>query len=247
MDGPPSHGPPHGPPQSAGPGMGGGYLPFNGHQQHPQPDRGFGGPPQPYPGPNGPQSQGYPGQQPPFSPNTGPGSRPNTGGGRPRKAVFGVSLDELFMRDQTPVPKVVMDCLQAVEMFGLEIEGIYRVPGTAAHISQLRQLFDNDVDSVDFRNPETFYHDVNSVAGLLKQFFRDLPDPLMTSESYGRFIEAGRIEDPTQRRDAVHAVINELPDANYATLRALVLHLQRVQERSASNRMSSSNLAICFA
>lgn len=50
------------------------------------------------------------------------------------------------------------------------------------------------VDStlVDFRNPENFYHDVNSVAGLLKQFFRDLPDPLLTREHYHGFIEAAR-------------------------------------------------------
>ena len=45
---------------------------------------------------------------------------------------------------------------------------------------------------MDFRNPENFFHDVNSVAGLLKQFFRDLPDPLFTRELYRSFIEAAR-------------------------------------------------------
>jgi hypothetical protein len=33
---------------------------------------------------------------------------------------------------------------------------------------------------------------VNSVAGLLKQFFRDLPDPLFTSQAYSSFIDAAR-------------------------------------------------------
>ena len=55
------------------------------------------------------------------------------------------------------------------------------------------------------------------------------------------------MEDDIVRRDSLHAVINELPDPNYATLRALILHLHRVSERSAVNRMSSSNLALCFA
>ena len=50
-----------------------------------------------------------------------------------------------------------------------------------------------DSSQVDFRNPESFYHDVNSVAGLLKQFFRDLPDPLLTREHYQAFIEAARM------------------------------------------------------
>lgn len=50
-----------------------------------------------------------------------------------------------------------------------------------------------DPSQVDFRNPEAFFHDVNSVAGLLKQFFRDLPDPLLTNEHYQNFIEAARM------------------------------------------------------
>jgi hypothetical protein len=115
---------------------------------------------------------------------------------------------------------------------------------------------------VDFRNPENFFHDVNSVAGLLKQFFRDLPDPLLTKEHYAGFIEAAskfslrflksvtdqnkENEDDIVRRDSLHAIINSLPDPNYATLRALTLHLNRIQESSASNRMNSSNLAIVF-
>lgn len=49
-----------------------------------------------------------------------------------------------------------------------------------------------DASKVDFRNPENFFHDVNSVAGLLKQFFRDLPDPLLTTEHYAEFIDAAR-------------------------------------------------------
>ena len=49
-----------------------------------------------------------------------------------------------------------------------------------------------DGSEIDFRNPETFYHDVNSVAGLLKAFFKELPDPLLTHEQYHAFIEAAR-------------------------------------------------------
>lgn len=76
---------------------------------------------------------------------------------------------------------------------------------------------------MDFRNPENFQHDVNSVAGLLKQFFKDLPDPLLTTEFYNDFIDAARVDDENVRRDSLHAVINSLPDPNYATLRALTL------------------------
>ncbi|KAF2820005.1 RhoGAP-domain-containing protein [Ophiobolus disseminans] len=165
----------------------------------------------------------------------------------PVNPVFGITLEDLFRRDGSPVPMVVYQCIQAVDLFGLEVEGIYRIPGTSSHIQQMKALFDSDASKVDFRNPEAFQHDVNSVAGLLKQFFRELPDPLLTREFYGKFIDAARIDDDTMRRDSMHALINALPDPNYATLRALVLHMHRVQQSSEVNRMSTANLGICWA
>ncbi|KAI0397681.1 RhoGAP-domain-containing protein [Xylariaceae sp. FL0594] len=164
------------------------------------------------------------------------------------KQVFGVSLARLYERDQFAVPMVVHQCIQAVDLYGLAVEGIYRLSGSATHVNKLKSLFDTDQEShiLDFRNPENFFHDVNSVAGLLKQFLRDLPDPLLTSENYSAFIEAAKQDDDIVRRDSMHAIINNLPDPNYATLRALTLHLHRVMENSAVNRMSSQNLAIVF-
>ncbi|KAK0112220.1 hypothetical protein ONS96_001469 [Cadophora gregata f. sp. sojae] len=164
----------------------------------------------------------------------------------PLKPVFGLSLEQLFERDGSAVPMVVYQCIQAVDLFGLEVEGIYRLSGTSSHVNKIKAMFDNDASKVDFRDPANFFHDVNSVAGLLKQFFRDLPDPLLTAEHYAGFIEAAKNDDDIVRRDSLHAIINSLPDPNYATLRALTLHLNRVQENSPSNRMNASNLAIVF-
>jgi hypothetical protein len=165
----------------------------------------------------------------------------------PSRPVFGVDLDELFVRDQTAVPMVVYQCMQAVDLFGIDVEGIYRLPGTSVHVNALRDAFDNNGPNLDFRNPANFYHDVKSVTTLLKQFFRDLPEPLFTNQAYDAFISAARVEDAIVRRDALHQQINDLPDANYATLRALVFHLHRVMQNERRNRMSSFNLAICFA
>ncbi|KKK13185.1 hypothetical protein AOCH_002056, partial [Aspergillus ochraceoroseus] len=190
----------------------------------------------------------YMGQAPP---SLSKGPPPSSGNGHsqhlpPLKPVFGVSLDELYSRDGTAVPMIVYQCFQGIELFGLDMEGIYRLSGSANHISQMKALFDNDSSQVDFTNPETFHHDVNSVAGLLKQFFRDLPDPLFTSQAYAGLIDAARIDDDIQRRDSLHAIVNGLPDAHYATLRALILHLNKVQEHYTQNRMNAGNIAICF-
>ena len=61
----------------------------------------------------------------------------------PSRPVFGVSLDDLFQRDGTAVPMVVYQCIQAVDLFGLEVEGIYRLSGTASHVTKMRSIFDN--------------------------------------------------------------------------------------------------------
>ncbi|SPN99780.1 related to GTPase-activating protein beta-chimerin [Cephalotrichum gorgonifer] len=164
------------------------------------------------------------------------------------KRIFGVDLLRLHERDTLVVPMVVIQCIQAVDLFGLNMEGIYRQSGSLNSINGLKAMFDADSTNpkLDFRNPENFFHDVNSVTGLLKQFFRDLPDPLLTNEHHKAFIDAAKQEDDTVRRDSLHLIINDLPDPNYATLRALTLHLHRVMENSHINRMTSYNLGVIF-
>ena len=75
----------------------------------------------------------------------------------PVKPVFGVPLDELFRRDGSPVPMVVYQCIQAVDLFGLETEGIYRVPGTSSHIQTMKALFDNGKSTDPQTNPLGFH------------------------------------------------------------------------------------------
>ncbi|KAM0513831.1 hypothetical protein ACHAPE_007432 [Trichoderma viride] len=232
--GPASGGPrfPNGGPALAGPPQLG-ALAF---QQNEGPSEKSTSPPQlglPYqpPGPSAPPA--YSG---PPALNTAAGSKP----------VFGVHLGRLYERDGLAVPMVVYQCIQAVDLFGLGVEGIYRQSGSMNHINRLKSMFDSEsqAQALDFRNPENFFHDVNSVTGLLKQFFRDLPDPLFTTEHHSSFINAAKHEDEIVRRDNLHAVINSLPDPNYATLRALMLHLHRVIDNSHINRMNSHNLSV---
>lgn len=61
----------------------------------------------------------------------------------PLKPVFGVGLEELFRRDGSAVPMVVYQCMLAVDQFGLDVEGIYRLSGTANHVQQIKALFDH--------------------------------------------------------------------------------------------------------
>ena len=60
-----------------------------------------------------------------------------------QKPVFGLSLEELLKRDGSAIPLVVYQCIQAVDLYGLEVEGIYRLSGSSIHISKLKAAFDN--------------------------------------------------------------------------------------------------------
>lgn len=101
--------------------------------------------PAPYPVTSGPAPpEKAPLTQPPAAPPT----LPLPGNGflaslPPLKPVFGVSLDDLYARDGTAVPMIVYQCFQAVELFGLDMEGIYRLSGSANHINHMKSLFDN--------------------------------------------------------------------------------------------------------
>lgn len=108
------------------------------------------------PGAGTPPPQGFPQQQhapqPPYSPSS-------TGHLPPLKPVFGVSLEELFERDNSAVPMVVYQCIQAIDLFGLEVEGIYRLSGTASHITKLKAMFDNG----KFHVLTSLYHVLNTL------------------------------------------------------------------------------------
>lgn len=61
----------------------------------------------------------------------------------PNRPVFGMHLDELFRRDGTAVPTIVFQCIQAVDMYGLNTQGIYRVSGSVPTVQQLKSEFDH--------------------------------------------------------------------------------------------------------
>lgn len=60
----------------------------------------------------------------------------------PSRPVFGVSLNRLYERDGLAVPMVVYQCIQAVDLFGLNVEGIYRLSGSVPSVNKLKSMFD---------------------------------------------------------------------------------------------------------
>jgi len=64
------------------------------------------------------------------------------GNGGVRTPTFGVPLGDQMARDQVEVPKIVVKCCDAVERYGLELQGIYRIPGTMTKVQELKRRAD---------------------------------------------------------------------------------------------------------
>ncbi|KAI8904716.1 hypothetical protein EDD86DRAFT_277914 [Gorgonomyces haynaldii] len=162
----------------------------------------------------------------------------------PPMQSFGINLEQLMALDpdESPVPKLVENVVKYIEKNDLASEGLYRISGSGAQIAKIRTVLG--------RNPSadltSVVDDVHAAAGLLKLFFRELPDPVFPRGMYLQLIEAARIEDERMRLIQVHELVNSLSDANYATLRFLVFHLAKVAAQQEKNKMSEFNLGIVW-
>ncbi|XP_043502462.1 rho GTPase-activating protein 21 isoform X2 [Polistes fuscatus] len=142
------------------------------------------------------------------------------------------------------VPLIVEMCTSIVEARGLEVVGIYRVPGNTAAISQLTESVNKGFENINLQDPR--WSDVNVISSLLKSFFRQLPDSLLTAELYPMFIDADKIEDPQRRMATIRKLLRDLPEHHFETLKYLMFHLKRIVEHSEVNKMEAKNIAIVF-
>ncbi|XP_025071875.1 arf-GAP with Rho-GAP domain, ANK repeat and PH domain-containing protein 3 isoform X3 [Alligator sinensis] len=152
------------------------------------------------------------------------------------------------LRDQqlsrSNIPIIVDSCIAFITQYGLRHEGIYRKNGAKSRIKVLMEEFRRDARNVKLRISDNFIEDVTDV---LKRFFRELEDPVFTSELHPQWKEAAEIPQKAQRLERYKELINHLPRLNRKTLAALIGHLYRVQKCADFNQMGTKNLSLLFA
>ncbi|XP_071169211.1 unconventional myosin-IXb-like isoform X34 [Mytilus edulis] len=158
--------------------------------------------------------------------------------------VFGVQLSSLVSKDRK-VPVVVERLITVIELHGLYVEGLYRRAGAQAKVKILKQLIDSGKE--DLVAIDTTEYQIHVLAAVLKGFFRDLPEPVLTYDLYDDFIRAAEIHDEKERMQSLYAVIDKLPKPNYDLFERIIFHLARVAHHEDVNRMSVNGLAIIFA
>ncbi|XP_002830947.3 breakpoint cluster region protein [Pongo abelii] len=162
---------------------------------------------------------------------------------RKQTGVFGVKIAVVTKRERSKVPYIVRQCVEEIERRGMEEVGIYRVSGVATDIQALKAAFDVNNKDVSVMMSEM---DVNAIAGTLKLYFRELPEPLFTDEFYPNFVEGIALSDPVAKESCMLNLLLSLPEANLLTFLFLLDHLKRVAEKEAVNKMSLHNLATVF-
>lgn len=107
----------------------------------------------------------------------------------------------------------------------MDYEGIYRKTGGSGQSKAITQLFERgDYDSFDLLDTDKF-NDICSVTSVLKNYFRALPDPLLTYALHERFMQAALLKDPNAKTDSLMELVIQLPQEHYETLKMLMLHL----------------------
>nr|XP_046172961.1 breakpoint cluster region protein-like isoform X2 [Oncorhynchus gorbuscha] len=157
--------------------------------------------------------------------------------------VFGIKISTVTKREHSKVPYIVRQCLEEIERRGMEEVGIYRVSGVATDIQALKAAFDTNNKDVSVMMSEM---DVNAIAGTLKLYFRELPEPLFTDDLYPNFAGGIALSDSVAKESCMLNLLLSLPEPNLVTFLFLLDHLKRVADKESINKMSLHNLATVF-
>ncbi|XP_075876321.1 active breakpoint cluster region-related protein isoform X4 [Nelusetta ayraudi] len=160
-----------------------------------------------------------------------------------QSGVFGVKINVVTKRERSKVPYIVRQCIEEVEKRGIDEVGIYRISGVATDIQALKSVFDTNTKDILVMLSDM---DINAIAGTLKLYFRELPEPLLTDRLYPAFMEGIALSDPAAKENCMMHLLRSLPDPNLMTFLTLLEHLKRVAEKEPVNKMSLHNLATVF-
>ncbi|XP_048847832.1 rho GTPase-activating protein 17b isoform X1 [Brienomyrus brachyistius] len=155
------------------------------------------------------------------------------------KPAFGTSLSEHLKRSGREIALPIEACVMMLLETGMKEEGLFRIAAGASKLKKLKAALDCSTSQL-----EEFYSDPHAVAGALKSYLRELPEPLMTFELYEDWIQASNMSDPDKRLQALWVTCDSLPKHNKANFRYLVKFLARLAQDSEVNKMTPSNIAI---
>lgn len=161
-----------------------------------------------------------------------------------KQTLFGVGLCSQFDPAERPAPYVVMRLTQ-------ELENRARIQ-PSVNINKLYETcMDDSVNTLKQKLTEDLYgvelseYSSNIVAGVLKKFLLELPDPVIPVKSYQLFIDAAWCGSDSQCAARLTSLVEELPEHHRLTLQFLLAHCIRLcQLHHASGEKNPQNILI---
>nr|XP_032624084.1 rho GTPase-activating protein 17 isoform X4 [Chelonoidis abingdonii] len=155
------------------------------------------------------------------------------------KPAFGTPLEEHLKRSGREIALPIEACVMMLLETGMKEEGLFRIAAGASKLKKLKAALDCSTSQLD-----EFYSDPHAVAGALKSYLRELPEPLMTYSLYEEWTQAANIQDQDKKLQELWKICKRLPKANLANFRYLIKFLATLAQNSDINKMTPSNIAI---
>uniref|UniRef100_A0A1A8QIR2 Rho GTPase activating protein 4a n=1 Tax=Nothobranchius rachovii TaxID=451742 RepID=A0A1A8QIR2_9TELE len=155
--------------------------------------------------------------------------------------LFSGDMLSFIQESGQQIPFVVESCIRFINLYGLHHEGIFRVPGSQMDVNSLKDAFEQGNDPLAGQK-----YDLDSVAGVLKLYFRCLKTPLFPISSTNQLLEHAHISNEAERAAQLKVVISSYPEPIIIVMRYLFAFLHHVSQYSDENMMQPYNLAVCF-
>ncbi|KGL94850.1 Rho GTPase-activating protein 11A, partial [Charadrius vociferus] len=154
--------------------------------------------------------------------------------------IFGISfhaLPQSLVPEYGYIPSFLVDTCEYLEEH-VHTEGLFRKSGSLVRLKALKSKLDQGENCLSSALP-------CDVAGLLKQFFRELPEPILPLHLQEGLFKAQQLGN--EKKTATVLLSCLMADRTIEALRYFFNFLRTVSLRSSENRMDSSNLAVIFA
>ncbi|KAM7148736.1 rho GTPase-activating protein 17 isoform 5-T7 [Molossus nigricans] len=155
------------------------------------------------------------------------------------KPAFGTPLEEHLKRSGREIALPIEACVMLLLETGMKEEGLFRIGAGASKLKKLKAALDCSTSHLD-----EFYSDPHAVAGALKSYLRELPEPLMTFNLYEEWTQVASVQDQDKKLQDLWRICQKLPPQNFVNFRYLIKFLAKLAQTSDINKMTPSNIAI---
>lgn len=170
---------------------------------------------------------------------------------KPWQHVFGVSLAYLSKNSYhsrfalidpvLSIPNIIQDCIDILRE-NPDTPRLFRATVLNVHVNKLREI----VETEGSLPPDL---DAHGAGALLIDFFKHLPEPLLTSEKYDAFVASGRLRDEEASIRNIQCLVQEMPVYCKFVLEKVIglMHFLQLPEHAELNGVDVFSAATVLA